>query len=69
MVQMHRQNDPSAAIVASAVDKMTITNSGPTLHATFSITERKLEEVVGAEHKPGVAIAVDPGVLTKPTKP
>jgi hypothetical protein len=70
MVQMQRQSDPRAAIVASAVDKMTITNSGPTLHATFSITEKKLEELVGAERKPGMAVSVDPGgILTKSTKP
>jgi len=69
MVQMQRQNDPRAAIVASAVDKMTITNSGSTLHANFSLTEKNLEELVAAEHKPGVAVSVDPSSLTKPTKP
>jgi hypothetical protein len=69
MVQMQRQNDPRAAIVASAVDKMSITNSGPTLHATFSLTEKELEELVGAGHKTGVAVAIDPATSTKPTKP
>ncbi|MGI9075286.1 MAG: hypothetical protein ACR2JB_29100 [Bryobacteraceae bacterium] len=69
MVQMQRQNDPRAAIVASAVDKMTVTNSGPTLHATFSMTEKELEELVAAGHKTGVAVAIDPSTSTKPTKP
>lgn len=70
MVQMQRQSDPRAAIVASVVDKMTITNNGPTLHAIFSLTEKNLEELVAAEHKPGLAAPVDPmSILTKPTKP
>ncbi len=47
MIQMQRQNDPRAALVASAVDKMTVTNDGPALHATFSMPERTLEQLVG----------------------
>ncbi|MGI8958752.1 MAG: hypothetical protein ACR2IV_03120 [Bryobacteraceae bacterium] len=69
MVQMQRQNDPRAAIIASAVDQMTVTNSGPTLHATLSMTEKELEQLVAAGHKTGVAVAVDPGTLITPTKP
>jgi hypothetical protein len=69
MVQMQRQSDPRAAIVASAVDKMTITNSGPTLHASFSIPEKNLEELVAAGHNRGVGVSVDPHTPTKPTKP
>jgi hypothetical protein len=69
MVQMQRQNDPRAAIVASAVDKMSITNSGPTLHATFSMTEKELEELVTAGHRGGVAVSVDSGTSIRPTKP
>lgn len=70
MVQMQRQNDPRAAIVASAVDKMTITNSGPTLHASFSMSEKNLEELVAEGRKPGMTVSVDPtSILTKPTKP
>lgn len=69
MVQMQRQNDPRAAIVASAVDKMTIANTGPMVHATFSMTEKNLEQLVGAEHKHQVAVSVDPASVTKPTKP
>jgi hypothetical protein len=48
---------------------MSITNNGPTLHATFSMTEKELEELVGAGHKTGVAVAIDPGTSTRPTKP
>ncbi|MFL6352407.1 MAG: hypothetical protein ACJ74Z_11235 [Bryobacteraceae bacterium] len=69
MVQMQRQNDPRAAIVASAVDSMKITSSGPTLHATFSLTEKQLEELVAAGRRAGVAVSVDPGRLPKPSKP
>lgn len=69
MVQMQRQNDPRAAIVASAVDKMSITNSGPTLHATFSMTEKELEELVAAGHKARIAVSADSEKLVKPSKP
>lgn len=69
MVQMQRQNDPRAAIVASAVDKMGITSNGATLHATFSITEKALEQLVDAAHQSGVALSVDPSIRPKPTKP
>jgi hypothetical protein len=69
MVQTQRQNDPRAAIVASAIDKMSVTNSGPTLHATFSMTEKELEELVAAGRRAGVTVSVDPGRSVKPTKP
>jgi hypothetical protein len=70
MVQMQRHNDPRAALVASAVDKMTMTNTGPIVHATFSMTEKEMEQLVGAEHKRGVAVSVAPGSgSTKPIKP
>jgi hypothetical protein len=70
MVQMQRQNDPRAAIVASAVDKMTITNTGPTLHASFSIPEKNLEQLVAEGHKPAISVPTDPtSNSTTPTKP
>lgn len=47
MVQMQRQADPRAGVLASAIDKMAIANDGPNLHATFSLTERNLEQLVG----------------------
>ncbi len=47
MVQMQRQADPRAGIIASAIDKMAIANDGPNLHATFALTERNLEQLVG----------------------
>jgi hypothetical protein len=68
MVQMQRQNDPRAAIVAAAVDKMAITNEGPVLHAAFSMTEKALEQLVDAAPK-GVAASVGPPTGIKPTKP
>jgi hypothetical protein len=70
MVQMQRHNDPRAALVASAVDKMIMTNTGPIVHATFSMTEKEMEQLVGTEHKRGVAVSVTPGSgSTKPIKP
>jgi hypothetical protein len=69
MIQMQRQNDPRAAIVASAIDKMSVTNSGPTLHATFSMTEKELEKLVAAGRRAGVAVSVDPDRAATPSKP
>lgn len=53
MVQMQRQADPKAGIIASAIDKMNITTSGSFLHASISIDEKDLEEFVGAPAKTG----------------
>jgi hypothetical protein len=69
MVQMQRENDPRAAIVASAIDKMAITTDGAALHATFSMTEKNLEQLVDEGHKGRMAASVDPKIDTKPTKP
>jgi hypothetical protein len=69
MVQMQRQNDPRAAIVASAVDKMAISNDGTTVHATFSMTEEELERLVDMHRETGSGASLDPGVATKPTAP
>ena len=51
MVQMQRQADSRAGIIASAIDKMTITTSGSSLHASLSLSEKNLEEFVGAPAK------------------
>jgi hypothetical protein len=69
MVQMQRQNDPRAAIVASAVDKMAITNEGATLHASFSMPEKALEQLVEEGPKAHVAVSADPRIATKLPKP
>jgi len=47
MIQMQRQNDPRAGIIAAAIDKMTITTNGAEVHAALSLTEKNLEEFVG----------------------
>lgn len=62
MVQMQRQADPRAGIIASAIDKMTISNDGPNLHATFGLTEKNLEQLVGD-------VAVATRTNATPTKP
>ncbi len=64
MIQMQRQNDPRAGLVASAIDKMTITNDGPALHATFSMPEKSLEQLVGDADAPPPA-----HTRAKPTNP
>ncbi len=50
MVQMQRQSDPRAGIVASSFDKMTVTTDGNNVHIGMSIPEKSLEQL--AELKP-----------------
>jgi len=45
MVQMQRQNDPRAGIVASALDGMTLENSGAAVHFAVSMSEKSLEQL------------------------
>lgn len=51
MVQTQRQNDARAAILASALDEMTLTTAGDNMHLLFSISEKNLEQL--AELGPG----------------
>jgi hypothetical protein len=52
MVQMQRQNDPRAGILAAALDGMTLQNSGATVHFAVSLPEKSLEQL--AEAAPNV---------------
>jgi len=48
MVQMQRQNDPRAGILATALDGMTLQNSGDAVHFAVSLPEKSLEELAEA---------------------
>lgn len=50
MVQMQRQSDPRAGIVASSFDKMSLTTTGSNVHIAMSIPENSLEQL--ADLKP-----------------
>ena len=45
MVQMERQKDSRAAILGSALDKMNLQASGNTVHLSFSVPEKDLEQL------------------------
>jgi hypothetical protein len=49
-VQMQRQQNAQAAVVAAAMDNMILTTSGSTVHIAFSIPEKSLEQL--AESSP-----------------
>ena len=44
-VQMQRQQNAQAAVVATAMDNMILTTSGSTVHIAFSIPEKSLEQL------------------------
>ena|SRR6185437_14080983 len=50
-VQMQREKDPKAAILASALDNMNLTSSGDSVHLAISIPEKNMEQL--AELGPG----------------
>ena len=45
MVQMQRQKDPRAGIMAAALDNMALQTNGDTVHVGFSMTEKNLEQM------------------------
>jgi hypothetical protein len=45
MVQMQRQSDPRAGILASALDGMTLQSSGAAVHFAVSMPEKSLEQL------------------------
>jgi hypothetical protein len=45
MVQMQRQQNPRAAIMASAVDNMQVAATGQNVHVVFSMSEQNLEQI------------------------
>jgi hypothetical protein len=54
MIQMQRQNDPRAGILATALDGMTLEISGAGVHFTVSLPEKSLEQLAeAAPHKMG----------------
>ncbi len=48
MVQMQRQNDPRAGILASALDGMTLQSSGTNVHFALTLPEKTLEQLADA---------------------
>jgi hypothetical protein len=48
MVQMQRQSDPRAGILATALDGMTLENSGTGVHFAVSMPEKSLEQLADA---------------------
>jgi hypothetical protein len=48
LVQMQRQNDPRAGILATAVDGMTLESAGPAVHFAISMPEKSLEQLADA---------------------
>jgi hypothetical protein len=45
MVQMQRQKDPKAGILASALDNMQLATKDDSLHVSFSMSEKNLEQI------------------------
>ena len=45
MVQMQRQSDPKVAILATALDGMTVQNTGAAVHLAVSMPEKSLEQL------------------------
>jgi hypothetical protein len=51
-VQLQRQNDPHAEVLATALDNMTLNASGNTFHASLAIPEKSLEQLAESGMKP-----------------
>ena len=45
MIQMERQNDPRADILASSLDKMNLTTDADAIHVSISLPEKSLEQL------------------------
>ena len=46
MVQMQRENQPQAALLASALDTMSVNTEGNTMHLSLAVPEKVLEQLV-----------------------
>jgi hypothetical protein len=57
MVQMQRQNDPRAGLVASSLDTMTVHTAGSEVHFAMSMPEKSLEQLAELKPKGGFAVA------------
>ena len=55
MVQMQRQNDPRAGVLANALDGMTLQNTGTSVHFAGSVPEKTLEQLADSGGKGGGA--------------
>jgi hypothetical protein len=53
LVQMQRRNDPNAAIIASALDRMELQTNGADLHLGLSLSEQNLELLAQSGSKRG----------------
>jgi hypothetical protein len=53
MVQMQRQKDPRAGIVAASLDNMQLQTNGDSVHLAFTMSEKNLEQIadLGAQGK------------------
>jgi hypothetical protein len=56
MVQMQRQSNPQAGILANALDGMTLQNSGTAVHLAVSLPEKSLEQLAEIGPRAGVAV-------------
>lgn len=50
MVQMQRQKDPRAAVLAGALDNMELRTTGDRVHLSFSLPEKTLEQLIEQGH-------------------
>lgn len=48
MVQMQRENNAKAGILANALDGMTLQNTGTAVHLAVSLPEKSLEQLADA---------------------
>lgn len=53
MVQMQRQQNPQAGILAASLDNMQLNTSGDSVHLAFSMSEKNLEQMaeLGPQHR------------------
>lgn len=56
-VQVSRQSDPRASILAGALDNMTLSTSGDDLHVAISLPEKSLEQLASLGPKHGAVVA------------
>ncbi len=55
MVQMQRQNDPRADVLATALDNMNLTTDGDAMHLSIAVPEKSLEQLAELSPKGIVA--------------
>lgn len=52
MVQMQRENQPEAAVLAQALDAMQLNTTGSTMHLSLSVPEKSLEQLFDSRPHP-----------------